>query len=389
MNRSVLTLASISTLALSLAACGGGGSGGTGVNPQPPAPGQTTSPTSKATASVKVSFIIPAPSGAHAQNPSSVRKTSSLSSRKPLYVSPDTAGFSLSLDGTLLFSNNAIAPGTVTSSVAIPGGGSASYTITQNTGTGTGNSGSGSTYTYDTVSASLNVLPGNHSIGAVLQAADGFVLSEDQETVLLNGGSNTPANFFLRGVVDSAYWCDAACDGGAGTADSNGAYTLLVFPTDHAGDAIPYQLNGSTPIEVDNGPINLVETDSNSVVSITPSGPFTNPGNSNLVSYTEAGLASIQSGYSVSIKCLKTQTTTVAMQVGGLPLNGGVSGFNYSANIDSSKDPVGGSSGNPVATPTTTVYTTANQFVGTVPVAQDFGNELTVNCDANLNLTFE
>jgi hypothetical protein len=400
MNRSVLTLASISTLALSLAACGGGGSGGTGVNPQPPAPVQTTSPTSKATASVNVSFVVPVATG-HANPSSSKRQTKSLSSRKPLYVSPDTAGFFLFMDGQAIFGtvstgsapNTAatFATGTHNSSATIPGGGTASYTVTQQSGTGTGCTVTtcSNPYTYDTVTASLHVLPGSHTFGAVLTAADGFVLSEAQESQTLNGGANTPATFYLMGVVDSAFWCDAACDGGTGPANSDGSYTLAVFGTDHEGDAIPYQTVGSTPVTVDNGPLKLVETDTNNIVTITPGGPFTNPGNANTVTYTEAGQATILSGWTANVKCVNVGSTTVALQVGPNS-TGGVTGFNYSADIVSSADPVNPASPvyNPFATPTTRVYTDANQYVGTVPVQQDFGNELLVSCDASLGITF-
>jgi hypothetical protein len=246
-------------------------------------------------------------------------------------------------------------------------------------------------YTYDTITASLSVLPGLHKFGVVLTAADGFVLSEDQESQTLNGGTNTPATFYLKGVVDSAFWCDAACDGGTGAANSDGSYTLAVFGTDHEGDAIPYQTVASVPITVDNGPLTLVETDSNAIVSMTstPTGPLTNPGNANTVTYTEAGQSSILSGWTVNVKCLKVGTTTVALQVGS-SASGGVTGFNYSADIDSSKDTVNGAAPyyNPFTTPTTRVYTDASQDVGTVPVQQDFGNELPVSCDASLGITF-
>ncbi len=348
MNRSVLTLASFATLALSLTACGGGGGGtGPGVNPQPPPPVQTTAPSGKATASVKVSFVVPVAVG-HTTPSSAKRSTNSLASRKPLYVSPDTAGFFFFMDGQAIFGtvhtgstpNTAasLAPNTYNSSATIPGGGTASYTVTQQSGSGNGCTVStcSNPYTYDTITASLNVLPGSHTFGVVLSAADGFVLSEDQETQTLNGGANTPTTFYLKGVVDSAFWCDASCDGGTGPANSDGSYSLLVFGTDHEGDAIPYQTVGSTPITVDNGPLNLVETDSNGVVSITPGGPFTNAGNANTVSYTEAGLPSILSGWNVKVKCVNVGSTTVALQVGP-SASGGVTGFNYSAFIDPSK----------------------------------------------------
>jgi hypothetical protein len=175
------------------------------------------------------------------------------------------------------------------------------------------------------------------------------------------------------------------------TANADGSYTLAAFGTDHEGDAIPYQVVGSTPISVDNGPLSFVETDSNSIVSMTwtPTGALTNPGNANAVTYTEAGLANILSGWTVIIKCVNVGTTTVALQVGSSAA-GGVSGFNYSADIVPSADPVDPNAPtyNPFTTPTTRVYTNASQDVGTVPVQQDFGNELNVNCDASLGITF-
>jgi len=358
------------SLTLALAACGGGGSA------TPPVRATPVSPGGSATAPESISFRIPAPALSGITNPPSASQTkTSLSSRKPLYVSPDTSAFTLSIDGDLVFSGaSATTPGSSATTNIPNQTGTASYTIT---------AGGRSPNAYYTVTASVDVLPGQHTIGVALTALDGFVLSEAQQTYTLNGGSNPAAVFSLQGVVDSAFWCDAACDGGAGTPSASGVYTLDVYPTDHEGDAIVYQTSGSAPVSLDNGPVNLIEaTDSNGggTVTIANAGPFTNPGNAFTIG------SGSQSGYSVALQCAKIGTATVAMQVGPATA-GGVSGFNYAAPINTSLDPVDASTGNPWATPQTNVYTTPNLLVGPVPVTQDFGNELSLSCDANLNLT--
>jgi hypothetical protein len=362
---------SAASLMVALAACSGGGSATPPVARSTPA-----APSGSATAPEIISFRIPAPASSGASNPSSaVRAKTSLSSRKPLYVSPDTSAFTLSIDGDLVFSGaSATTPGSSATTNIPNQTGTASYTITP---------GGRSPNAYYTVAASLDVVPGQHTIGVALTAVDGFVLSEEQQTYTLNGGSNPAATLYLQGVVDSAFWCDAACDGGAGTPSASGVYTLDVYATDHAGDAIVYQTNGTAPVPLDNGPTNLIEAaDSNGsgTVTIANAGPFTTPGNAFAMG------SGTQAGYSVALQCQKIGTATVAMQVG--PASAGdVSGFNYTAPINTSLDPVDPSTGNPWATPQTSVYTMPNQLVGSVPVTQDFGNELSLSCDANLNLT--
>lgn len=375
--RHLRALLVITTLAL--AACSGGGSGSSPTT----IPNTTPPPTGQPTAVQSISFRIPASLLTHTTPTSTVRALKSFATRKPLYVSPDTAAFSLYIDGQAALKNiPANAAGSASAQPISGLTGTAGYTITQQTNNG---------QTYYLVTATTDLLPGQHAIGVVLTAADGFVLSEDQETLALNGGSNQPATFSLRGVVDSAFWCDAACDGGAGTPAADGTYTLQVFATDHEGDAIAYQTDAKgNAVQLDNGPVTLVETDGKNTVTIGNAGPFGNPGNAFTVSYLEGG-NTILEGYNVTLKCNALGTATVAVKVGSGPLNGGVTGFNYSALIDPSKDPVNPNAPvfNPFPTPQTAVYTTAGLLVGTVPVTQDFGNQLTLNCDATLNLSFQ
>jgi hypothetical protein len=372
------------SLALALAACSGGGGGGS-TTPLPVATATPATPNSSSMALETISFSIPASSSGVSKPASAVRQKTSLSFRKPLYVSPDTAAFTLSVDGNLVFNGVSATTPASRGTTNIPNEtGTASYSVSNTTNTAPqGTNGTGSYYT---ISMNVNAQPGTHTIGVVMTAADGFVLSERQKTLNLTAGINAPSTYYLHGVVDSAFWCDAACDGGTGQESSAGVYTLDVFATDHEGDAIAYQQNSGDIAAFDNGPVTAVETDNNNIVTIGNGGPFANPGNAFTVDYQEGGQA-VQEGWPITLQCQNVGSTTVALEVGPQAA-GPVSGFNYSAQINTSADPVNPNAPvyNPYPTPQTGVYTTPNQLVGTVPVAQDFGNELNIVCPPGLGL---
>ena len=370
-------------LTCALAACGGGNTTTQSVVPKLPTTPQQQA--GKPTAAQKISFTIPAPVLGSANGPkSAARSLKSVATRKPMYVSPSTAAWSLYVDGAAAITNASINAGTGSNTFNQSNGENATYTVTTNQDS------QGSPTI--TVTATANLLPGAHTVGVVMTSADGFVLSENQVPVQLQGGANPSLNLYLQAVVDSAFWCDAACDGHVGTPDANGVYTLNVFPTDHTGYAIPYQTAGNTVVQLDNGPVQLVETDNNNIVSINgvaggggPANTFTDPGNQNTVVYTEGGQTPL-SGWIVAIKCQQVGQTTVALRVGPNS-HGSVTGFNYAALIDTTQDPVGAAPIYNTGTAESPVYTTANQLVGSVPTENYFGNELNVNCDAQLNMT--
>ncbi len=193
MNRSVLTLASISTLALSLAACGGGGGG---ITPnQPTAPSSPTTPQNGAKATASISFKVPL-------IPASNVGTSS-AARRPQDLSPGTDKISFIVDGTSIFKDVEVA----------------NYN-NANGGAGVFNFANGQSITlaygaqatYFTVTLGLSVLPGRHTFGVVLKSGTpAYVLSEGQATYTLNPGANDlSANpLALSGVVASGY---ISCD---------------------------------------------------------------------------------------------------------------------------------------------------------------------------------
>ena len=207
---------------------------------------------------------------------------------------------------------NPVAGSGPSGTVNMPNGGSFSYTSTVTVNA----SGNG----YVTLNANFATLPGSHTIGAVqtdgpcttdqygrklcIANTDGFVLAEGKTTVDLNAGSNAATALFLRGVVQSAFLCDAACDGQVGTADSNGVYHLTAYAADESGQTIYQQsdTNGNI-VPLANGPVQIVETDNNGIVTLGgASGPESAPGSDN---------AHGPYGYNFSIKCAKVGTTTV------------------------------------------------------------------------------
>ena len=302
-----------------------------------------------------------------------------------MYVSNDTANASIVLDGSTVVSSIAVNQSTAVTK-AIPGTNGETFSYTSTPVTDANNAG------YYQVNATLNLMPGSHTLGVVLTAADGFVLSEDQETYTLTGGNNPNATMYLKGVADSAYLCDwPNCDGGLGMPAADGTYTLMAFAADHEGDSIPQQLDANgNAIPLANGPISILETDNNNVVTIGNSGPWNDSGSDATMhnGYSKTVPNGWAAGHRIEIKCNSMGTATVAMKLSANgPSHGIVNGFDYSALIDTSKDPVDPANGTPWAVTQTSVWTTPGQSIGTVPTFQDFGNSMNVNCDAALNLT--
>lgn len=371
-----LLLTALAASSLSLAACGGGtGSGAAPI----PAPVQTTTPLQKATAVQSLSFRVPI----NISLPGTGTKTPvSSAKRSPKYVSPDTSALTLMIDGKALLDHTSLSVSGSNSGSDGATGQSASYTSTAVTDA----SGAG----YYQVNATMDLLPGTHSVGVVLTSVDGFVLSEDQESYALNGGTNPAQAMVLKPVADSAFLCDwPNCTGGVGTPAADGTYTIVAFAADHMGDTI-VQAPNTTVTPLANGPFSIVETDANNVVTIGNPGPYADAGTDENVhmGYNSTVPNGWNAGHTFTIKCNTTGSTTVAAVLGaGSPAHGVVSGFNYAAQIDTSKDPVDAANGTPFPVTQTAVWTTPGQVIGSIPTFQDFGNSLHVNCDAQMNLT--
>lgn len=303
----------------------------------------------------------------------------SLSSRgkKPAFVDASTDGaFTVIFDGTTMLNAIPFQPnGNVTEgesgpsgSGSLPNGGSYTYSVTY---TFTNSQGSGSdNQPFADVSFAYSTIPGSHTLGIVetngpcepdvfgrelcISTTNGYVLTEGQTTLNLQSGTNATSTLVLRGVLQSAYLCDAACDGQAGTYGANG-YAIKVYVADEAGDAIPFQKDASNnPVPFDNGSYQIVEADNNNVVTITqPGTTYNTPGTDDHDSLF---------GENITIACNKVGTTNVeAVLVAGGPSSGSVSGFTYTANN----------------------YTAAGSVLGSVGSDEYFGNVLSVNCTAN------
>jgi len=357
----ILTAALVS--ASLLAACGGGGS-----SVSSPVP--TTATQSKATAISSITFAIPLGitlRGAPSQ---------SLSSRvkKPAFIDASTDGaFTVIFDNSTMLDAIPFQPnGNVTEGEAgpsgsgtLPDGGSftyaVTYTFTNSQGSGSGNQ------PYANVSLGYTTTPGTHTLGIVetngpcepdvygrelcIPTTSGYVLTEGQTTLNLQPGTNNVSTLVLKGVMESAYLCDAACDGQAGTYGASG-YSITVFVADEAGDAIPYQTASGNPIPFDNGSYQIVEADGKNIVTITqPGTTYRTPGTADDSLY----------GENISIACNEVGTTQVeAVLLASDPSSGSVTNFTYNANN----------------------YPAAASVLGSVGADEYFGNVLSVNCTA-------
>ena len=356
----LLTTALVSTSFL--AACGGGS--GSVSSPVP-----TTATQSKATAISSITFAIPLGtkiSGAPSQSLSSRGK-------KPAFIDASTNGaFTVIFDATTLGAIPFQPNGTVTEgetgpsgSGTLPNGGSfayaVTYTFTNSQGSGSGNQ------PYADVSLGYTTAPGTHTLGIVetngpcepdvygrelcIPTTNGYVLTEGQTTLNLQPGKNNTTTLVLKGVMQSAYLCDAACDGQAGTYGPNG-YAITVFVADEAGDAIPFQTDTSgNPIPFDNGSYQIVEPDGQNIVTITqPATTYSIPGTADHSLY----------GENITIACNKSGMTTQveAVLLASDPSSGSVTNFTYSANN----------------------YPAAGSVLSSVGADEYFGNVLNVNC---------
>jgi len=264
---------------------------------------------------------------------------------------------------------------------------------------------------YYVVTIAFALTPGPHTIGVVLQDTptnDNFVLSEGQATYTLAPGANNAATLYLEGVMDSGYWCDANCDTTPlETPLGDGSWNLSVLVSDENGFPIFSQLEtGASAVPFDNGssysmrecdaitgsPASLPEGCSGNagIVQLTACGtgealtldpapaactvnsdigPFTSPGQYTIFAAEGIGNAGgYVAGELVNVKCLTPGTTTVAMVANPANLStGSVSGFNY----------------------TSANYPHPGQVLGPVPIADEGGNTVAVNCTAALALTVQ
>jgi len=333
MNRSVLTLASFSALALGLAACGGGG-GGT-VTPTNPGGTTPTTPSNSAKATASIILRIPIIPASSVGASSAARATQA--SRTPKDLSPATDKISFIVDGTSIFKDVSVG----------------NYN-NANGGAGVFNFANGQSITlafgavdttYFTVTLGLSVLPGTHKFGVVLKSGTpAYVLSEGQNTYTLKPGANDlSANpLALSGVVASGYIsCDTDAENTSAspstcnnwqnftTSGSTYTYAFTAVAADYDGFPIPYQIVSGNPFGFDNGGFSVIEASTDTsypVVSIAATGaPWTNPGNhlagTVLGDWSGSSKAGdVMYGEAFAVTCLHTGTANLELQLNG---NGG------------------------------------------------------------------
>jgi hypothetical protein len=353
--------------ALAISACSGSPAGiPTTGSPTTVAPSPPTQTTSKTKASAGITFtILLKPHGA-VTTPSSVARAS-VSRVKPQFISMSGNGaFDVFVDGTQVLdasfapptdSNGNPIPGPgPSSSVALANGGSLAYTSTV-------------TSTAITVNATVTMLAGSHTLGVVqtngpcapdpygrelcIANTNGYVLSEGQASFTLVGGQTITVPLYMRGVMESAFLCDAACDGGAGTPDASGLYHITAYASDEAGDAIYQQTDSSDNlVPFDNGSYSIVETDGQGIVTL----------GGLAASYNVPGNAGGQYGQAFTVACNKAGMATIAMElVATDPSQGDVTGFTY----------------------TSANYPAAGSVLSTIGADEYEGNTLGVNCSTS------
>jgi hypothetical protein len=364
----ILTVLAITGVMLTTA-CGGGGGSSSGVTPVPTS---TPSVTKKADAVSSLSFKIPFALGANRAPSAQGRK----SSVKPQYISQySNGGITILLDGQTLVDNASFVPpfdasGNPIAGPGPSGSGTFSYTSTVSVSNGNG---------YVTVNGNFTTIPGPHTLGVVqtdgpcvpdsygreqcLATTNGYVLAEGQTTFTLDSGNNLPTSLTLKGVMQGAFLCDAACDGQVGPQDANGLYHLTAYVTDESGAVITQQSDGNGGfVPYDNGQYQIVETDNNGIVTLGGNtGPFTAPGSDN---------AHGPYGENFTIQCAKVGSTTVAAElVVPFVSTGSVTGYTYSsANYPQ-----------PLTNPILSV-TGADQY---------YGNVLNIDCTANGSIVIQ
>jgi hypothetical protein len=280
----------------SFAACSGGGSSVPNVS-------HSTNDASTKLATTTVSFRIPAPPAASG---------TASGSRKPRAISPGTDKLTLIIDGTKAF--NAL-------SIYNTGG---PYNFTSSDGNtkltlnNTANAG------YFTFVATVDTLPGNHTIGVVLiSGTPAYVLSEGQIAYgAMQPGVNAPQTLTLNGAIGSGYIeCDTIANDALNNNCANsfntstGLYTLTAVAADYGG----FPIVGQGSAAFDNGSFTVVETTTPShILTLSNNGPFTTPGTQLLGPsgswYTNG---SFSYGQPFNVKCNSLGTATL-----GLVLNG-------------------------------------------------------------------
>jgi len=381
---------------MTLTGCGGGASGSSSIPSNPGVSPTTPSNPSAKTSSSSVKFVIPLSGlrGVTDPNPQLINSQSVAKSvgskRSPQFIDASSnGGLTVILDAQKIVNNVTFAPnGNVTEGQQgpqgnglLPNGGSYTYSVTytytnsQSGAPTTANSGS---QPYADFAVNYTTIPGKHMVGIVqtngpcepdtygrelcIPTTEGYVLAEGQQTFTLQPGTNLPQTMVLRGVLQSTYFCDAACDGGPFIYDAVKGYQFSVYVADENGDTIPHQIDPITslPVPFDNGSYQIWEPDGAGIVTITqpsPTGIYTAPGTMH-----HGGLY----GEDISITCNKVgETTVVAQLVPGGPSAGTVTGFPTTVNN----------------------YPAANSILGSVGADQYFGNTLSLSCTATGSLT--
>jgi hypothetical protein len=313
----------------------------------------TSSPTKAARATGSVSFRIPIAGKA--------KVALAKLGRRPQYVSPATATATFYFDSTALTFNTANPP-TTAQPIGATGAGETA-TIAEVTAAD-----------YYQVTIALTVVAGAHQIGVLTEDATPFVLSEAQGSYTFAAGNNADMDLALNAVLASGYICDAACDGGVGSAttapDGGASYSLTAVPADADGFLIPDQ-NG---LPFDNGSFTIVAVTTSGtspIITIANPGPYTSPGTDQTYS-GNGGLGgptgSFPTGHNFTVECTGVGSANIEMQLGAtgnVPLDGFAS-FTY----------------------TSSNYPTANEvLVGTNSTAPNgTGFSASINCTATGNL---
>ncbi|RZT36648.1 hypothetical protein [Cupriavidus agavae] len=344
--------------ALLLAACGGGGGEG------------PTQSVAEANASGTVTMTIPLKSVDRTRTPAAADAGTT---KKPTFIDGDSNGLlKVFFDGQEVFSFR------TTGEPAVTGGPSGTATMDN-----------GGTFNYSTTISLVNnqpvakvvgtykTTPGNHTIGAVqvngpctvahcIADNEGYVLSQGQATVRLQPGDNGAATMYMRGVMQSVYICNDNCNGQTGPIQSDGLYHLYVVVADENGTAIPYQESSpGHPVPYDNGAYQIVEVPTNTpkLLEITdPEGDritentwFSSPG-----LFRKFGTEGY--GIGVRLRCVGVGTTRLIARLGA---QGGTPVVKVDKAMEARH------------------YPTANMELGPVGANQQFGNQLTVNCEAS------
>lgn len=288
----------VGVVLVGLAACGGGGGSST---PAVPQPGQGP----RATASI--AFTVPV----GAQQIANVGRASQ-------DVAAAAERFSIFEDGTALFTDVALQPGTTTApgsgatAIVSAGNGNASFTVT----------------------VTVATAAGSQTFGVVVTAVDGTVLAAAQGTYSLSGGSSSTntVTLPLSGGIASGYIeCATPAQIAAGNNCANYAnfdtstslYTFTAVAADSSGYPIGTQLGNGGAVPFANGAYKVIESasDNPAIVEIT-GGPWSSPGSA-LPAATGAY------GNTFNVRCVHRGTAQLQLQlVGGAP-SVQVAGFTY------------------------------------------------------------